>query len=283
MKISPLRMQGFTLVEAVIVIVITGILSAMVAIFIKKPVDAYMDSSRRAALTDVADTAVRRMSRDLRKALPNSIRIPATSPVNQCIEFIPTKTGGRYRAEEIVTGDDTSLNFNAADTTFNMLGSNNALLADQRIVAGDVIAVYNLGIANADAYNQDNTATVVAPVPSEAGAPAETTITIASTLTNGSMLFPLASGGNRFHVIPNNENVVAFVCSGGMLYRTARAFTGTTCPTTGAILANNVSSCNFVYNGSDLQRNALVQLTVKFTDSGETVSLYHEVHVNNTP
>ena len=57
-------------------------------------------SARRAALTDTADTAVRRMARDIRKALPNSIR--QTS--DQCVEFIPTKTGGRYRVEEVAAG-----------------------------------------------------------------------------------------------------------------------------------------------------------------------------------
>ena len=266
------RSSGFTLIEMVMVIVIMGVIGSIVAVFMKAPIDAYFASARRAALTDVADTALRRMARDIRKALPNSV----LNPNNQCLEFIPTRTGGRYRAEEITAGDGTSLSFAAADASFNMLGSNNALPTDQRIAAGDVIAVYNLGITGADAYNQDNTATVAA-APSESGTPVETSIAITSKL------FPLASGSNRFHVIPSGENVVAFVCVGGNLRRTVRAFAGAVCPTTGAILATNVGSCNFVYNGSDLQRNALVQLSITFTDSGETVSLYHEVHVDNTP
>jgi MSHA biogenesis protein MshO len=264
----PAHSRGFTLVETIIVIVITGIIGGMVAIFIKAPIDAYIDGGRRAALTDVADTAVRRMSRDIRKALPNSVRTPS----NQCIEFIPTKTGGRYRADSTAAG----LDFTAADTSFNMLGSNVSLPTDQQIASGDVIAVYNLGITGSDAYNQDNTSAVTA-APTESGTPTETTITISSKL------FPLASGSSRFHVIPQTEKIVAFVCSGGKLYRTASSTFTSACPTSGAILANNISSCNFVYNGSDLQRNGLVQLTVKFTDSGETVSLYHEVHVNNAP
>jgi MSHA biogenesis protein MshO len=273
MKRTPKHEQGFTLVEAVIVIVITGIISAVVAVFIKTPVDSYFDAARRAALTDVADTAVRRMARDIRKALPNSIR----NPSNQCIEFIPTKTGGRYRAEEVIVGDDTSLNFSAADTTFNMFGGNSALPANQQIVKNDVIVVYNLGIAGADAYNGDNTSTV-ASAPSESGTPVETTLTI------GSKLFPLASGSNRFHVIPANEKIVSFVCSGTTLYRNSNYAYASSCPTTGgAVLAQNVS-CNFDYSGSDLQRNALVRMTLKLTDSsGEAVSLYHEAHVNNTP
>lgn len=265
-----LRLQrGFTLIEMVMVIVIMGVVGAMVSVFMKAPIDAYFDSARRAALTDVADTAVRRMARDIRKALPNSIRTPS----NQCIEFIPTKTGGRYRAEEVTAGDNTSLNFTAADATFNMLGSNSGLPTDQRIVQDDVIAVYNLGITGADAYNQDNTSRV-------SGAPVDG---VETQIPIDSKLFPLASGSNRFHVIPKDEKVVAYVCSTGKLYRTVSTAFTSACPTTGAILASNVASCNFVYNGSDLQRNALVQLSITFTDSGESVSLYHEVHVNNTP
>lgn len=257
------------MIELIMVIVIMGVIGGMVAVFMKSPIDAYFDSARRAALTDVADTTVRRMARDIRKALPNSIRVPN----NQCLEFIPTKIGGRYRAEETTPGDDTSLNFAVADTTFNMLGSNNALPVNQRIVQDDVIAVYNLGITGADAYAQDNTSRVSsAPVDG-----VETKIAI------DSKLFPLASGSNRFHVIPKDEKVLAYVCSGGKLYRTASSTFTSACPATGSVLADKVSTCNFVYNGSDLQRNALVQLTLKFTDSNETVSLYHEVHVGNTP
>ena len=262
--------QGFTLVELVMVIVIMGVIGGIVAVFMKSPIDAYFASARRAALTDVADTAVRRIARDIRKALPNSI----LNPSNQCIEFIPTKTGGRYRADVNASGNGDILDFTAADGSLDMLGANSTL-TDQAIVPGDLVAVYNLGIPGADAYAGINTSTV-----STVGA---------GTLTNEIKInitpkqFPLASGSNRFQVIPNGENVIAFVCSGGNLRRTARAFAGASCPVTGAILASKVGSCNFVYNGSDLQRNALVQLSITFTDSGETVSLYHEVHVNNTP
>lgn len=263
--------RGFTLIEVIMVIVITGIIGGMVAIFIKKPVDAYFDSARRAALTDVADTAVRRMARDIHKALPNSVR----APNNQCIEFIPTKTGGRYRAETDNAGLGDPLDFSTADTSFDMLGLNASLPADQQIATGDVIAVYNLGTGINDAYVGDNTSAV--------SNLALGTLANETNIAISSKLFPLASGSNRFHVIPGNEKVVAYVCSGSKLYRTASTTFTSACPTTGAILANNVSTCSFIYNGSDLQRNALVQLTIKFTDNAETVSLYHEIHVNNTP
>lgn len=270
------RPHGFTLLEMVMVIVIMGVIGSTVAVFMRKPVDAYFDTSRRAALTDVADTATRRMARDISRALPNSIRNPST----QCIEFIPTKTGGRYRAEPDsgVSGDQSAaiLDFTVADTSFNMLAANSALPSEQQIQPNDLVAVYNLGISGADAYAGDNTSVV-----SAVASGVESTITIAAKQ------FPLASAGNRFQVIPGSEKIVAFVCSGGNLLRSANHAYNNSCPSSGAtvsVLASNVASCNFVYNGSDLERNALIQLTLSFTDSsGETVSLYHEVHVGNTP
>ena len=272
----PIAQQGFTLIELVMVIVIMGVIGATLAVFMRAPVDAYLDSGRRAALTDLADTAVRRMARDIARALPNSLRTPST----QCVEFIPTRTGGRYRAEPDsgVLGNQAAavLDFTVSDTSFNMLANNASLPAEQRIVANDVVVVYNLGVPGADAYAGDNSSVV-------AGVTAGTE----STISIAAKQFPLASGSNRFHVVPGNEKIVSFVCSGGRLLRSSDHAYANSCPTSGAtvaVLANNVSACNFVYNSSDLQRNALVQMTITLTDSsGESVGLYHEVHVGNTP
>lgn len=268
------RQSGFTLIEMVMVMVILGVIGATVAVFVRKPVDAYVDTSRRAALTDIADTTVRRMARDIGRALPNSIR-PGTG--SQCLEFIPTRTGGRYRAATDSTGAGDILDFTVADTSFNMLGPNSALPAGQQIQVNDVIAVYNLGITGADAYAGDNTSVVTS-----VASGAETAITIAAKQ------FPLASGSNRFHVIAGNEKIVSFVCNSvsRSLLRSSNHAYANSCPASGAtvsVLATNVDSCSFVYDAND-QHNALVQMTITLKDSsGESVSLYHEVHVNNTP
>lgn len=284
--------HGFTLVELIMVIIILGVIGGMVAVFMKGPIDAYFASSRRAALTDVADTVVRRMARDLQKALPNSIRPSTTGGANptNCLQFIPTKTGGRYRA----TGAGR-LDFTAGSTSFNMLGSNSAPIpADQRILSGDVIVVYNMGFAPVDAYTGTNWEAVKV-APTEAGAPSETTIILSTSAVP--KVFPLESGSRRFHVVPGAERVVSYECIGSDLRRATKdAFPATAAvcplalPTAVNIIANNVNcaaaSTWFNYTNSvDLQRNGLVSMGLTLRDSTgtESVTLQHEVHVSNTP
>ena len=53
--------RGFTLVELIVVIVLTGVLSSVLVQFITVPVESYVDVSRRAKSTDIADTAMQRL------------------------------------------------------------------------------------------------------------------------------------------------------------------------------------------------------------------------------
>ena len=263
--------RGFTLVETVMTIVILGIIGTTIAIFMRHPVEAYTAIGRRAALADAADTTVRRIARDLRAALPNSIR----QTNDQCIEFIPTRVSARYRAIDKVATDGSKLDFTSADTTFNMLGDNTALNARQQIQVNDIVAVYNLGITGTDAYGGTNTSVITAIGAVSGG---ETPITI------NSKLFPEESGNKRFHVIPSDDTVASYMCSGGNLYRNANYALATSCPTPSAgtpLIAKGVT-CGFSYTTVS-KRNALVQLNLTFTDTGESVNIYHEVHTNNTP
>ena len=288
---------GFTLIEMVMVIVLMGVVGAMVAVFMKKPIDSYFDSARRAAMADEADTTLRRMAREIRGALPNSLRQTDTS----CIEFIPVKVTGRYRAESAAVGG-LPLTFPGV-ANFDMLGRNSALSAEQQIALSDVVVIHNLGSAGgSDAYSTTigtrNWGTVTTGgtlQENNTGADNATptnnpTIALKDQETRIPMTWtsapPLASGSNRFFVVPSGEQMVSFVCTGSKLYRTSSPArtAATSCSTTGAtVLASDVSACTFDYVAADLQRNGLVRINLGLTQAGETVTLYQEVHVNNSP
>jgi len=264
--------RGFTLIEAIVVIVITGILSTVVAVFIRAPITGYFDSVRRAELTDAADTALRRIARDVRTALPNSLR--TTSPASSsCFEFLPTVGGGRYRAALRSAGTGDILDFSIADTSFDVL-ANAKLPPTPGFGAATYHAViYNLGISGANAYNSvDQNRTQIG------GASTAANITIAANK------FPFESPGKRFHVIPDYS--VAYSCTGGNLIWSTQAISATplaACPAAGTVLVSNVSACTFSYTPAVSARNGLLTITLVLTQSGESVQIYQEVHVNNVP
>ena len=272
----PTRQHGFTLLEAIIVITITAIIAAVVAVFIKAPVDGYFASARRAELTDIGDTALRRMTRDLRMALPNSVRVTSTGG-SYYLEFLPVLGGGRYRndTDPAVPSSDM-LDFTQSDSSFDVLGP------PPTGTAGWVV-VYNLGVPGASAYNGDNISQI-SSIRTPVATAGSMDIHIAAKQ------FPFASPGNRFQVI---GTPVSYVCnpSTGALTRYANYATPTeaTQPTSfssasSALLATHVSACNITYNPDIIaQQNGVVAISLQISESGESVFLYEEAHVSNTP
>ena len=269
------RQKGFTLVEMIVVIVITGILGGIVAMFIRAPMQGYVDSARRADMTDIADIALRRITRDLRLALPNSVRVTQVGAAYY-LEFIPTSGGGRYR----VGAPGNVLDFTVADTSFDVLGPM------PTFTAGDSVAVYNLGIPGASAYD----------LPATNNRTAWTSNT-ATTVTIAAKKFPFESPGNRFQVI---STPVTYVCvpvaggAGGTLTRywgyaiqAAQPVNVLAAPLSAAphaLMATNVGACSFVYDANVVaQRSGLVTMQLTITESGESVTLYNSTHVSNVP
>lgn len=276
--------RGFTLIEAIMVIVITGVLSAIVASFIARPVQGYLDSVRRAELTDQADAALRRMLRDVRLALPNSLRVTTSAGITY-IEFIMTSAGARYRDVGDGSTAGTPLSFSsAAAFTFDVLGT---MPVNPAIASNDYVVVYNLGPGNspADAYSGGNRALVSAVTGN--------TITLSAN-PFASQTPPLPSPSARFQVVPGGVKAVTYACAtvaANNLSRYANYGFNTTQATSGlgtpALLANGNATCTVDYTSNVMGRTGLLYVSLTLSSgtgsNQESVTLFQQIHVDNSP
>lgn len=272
------RSAGFTLIEIVIVIVVTGILATIVVAFITSPILGFTDTTRRAGLVDAAEQTLRRMARDIRQALPNSIRIAGGGSV---IEMLNVVDAGRYRGDPPPNDSDAILDFTAPDTDFDVIGPLQNFPAIN--TASDEVVIYNLtatGPTNS-AYVGDNRAAL------SSGATSATHIQLAAATQ-----FPLASPRQRFFVV---DTPVTYLCNAGQLHRydgytiTANQANVDTegellaAGAARALMTEQVAACTFTYQPGTSQRAGLVTLSLVLTDQSESIRLLHQVHVYNTP
>jgi len=300
MRTNIKNQSGFTLLEMIVVMVITGIIGGMVAVFLTWPVQQYTDSARRAELTDIADTAFQRVLRDIRSAVPNSVRIYGCAANASFIEFLPTKSGGRYRGNDIGgvlcgggPGGD-ALVF-GGDTCFTVIGP------PVTAAVGDYLVVGSTQSNGALAYDQSVNG-VLRRITGVAVTGGVQSITMA-----GAAALPASAqlASQRFQIVEGTgttgtAGAVTYSCEpdpiGNGTFQLKRysgyaptlvqktqlqlAVTMANIP----ILANNILPvCNFVYTAGTTQHDGLVALSLQITESGETVSLYEEVHVSNAP
>jgi MSHA biogenesis protein MshO len=291
--------RGVTLVELVIAIVLVGIIVAAVAFFLS-PLRQSTDLALRAELSDIADNALQRIGRDVKLALPNSVRI-ASAGGSIFLEFIAVRTAGRYRADAggpaagvDCPGDDPSLpapgndqlSFDLPDTCFKTLGK----LPNPVSVGSDQLVLNNLGLADQNAYQTAgilNRAVVASVDVSEAGR--DRIGFVATTFVRALHDSP----GKRFFVISGPVTYECDMAAGRILRHSGYALSAaqpTSFGGTPALIADHVQSatgCAFDYSSVGPQLGLLtMHITLQRQLSGgasETVSLYHAVHVNNTP
>lgn len=286
------RSRGFSLVELIVVIVITGVMASVVGLFISGPIQGFLDQSRRAELVDGAQLALTRMGRDLRGALPNSVRISGNA-----IEILLTADGDRYRAETPGAAADR-LEFTAADDAFNTLAplsppSPVPGLGLPYVVTG-ALAIYPLQQMGADPYvAADRVMTPsgniqITPV-TNSGA------TEYRVALGAAHQFPFDSPTRRVFLV---SGPVSYLCDAGELLRydgyvvqsgqaaTRAAFAGLIPAPAATIVVKNVQSCAFAYSPGTAQRNAVVSVGLALANPNapdERVRLVRQVHVSNSP
>lgn len=271
------RQAGFTLIEMIISIVIIALLALVSAPMLRLPLSAWLDATRRAELTQSLDTVHSKLADDLRRALPNSVRV-RTVGTRVFLETLEVRAWGRHRAAASGAGQvcpatctagglEDVLEAGCNETCFTSLGP---LEGDTPVGGADWVVVNPLGpgVAGGDPYFGGNVAV--------AGG-IKTRLTDVAAAPDGNRLrigahnFPGLSPNRRFYLV---ATPVTWDCNPATRTLTRRwgypisavqpvAFAAATLS---APLANTVAACTIRYQAAGgLGRGGVVQLSLRLS------------------
>lgn len=301
---------GFTLIEIIIVILLIGILSGVLFVVLRGPITQYVRIEQRTTIVDIAETALLRMTREIRLALPNSIRVSGST----ALEFLRTSDGGRYRAD---TGGTVAvcpggspvaldvLSFSATTDCFEIIGglvnvpaANGAANQATCRTAGntsDCLVIYNTGqpadcTTAADPCANAYCGCNMAGITDATNSYIEFDIS-GSPLASPPSDFPYSSPRQRFQIV---DMPVSFVCASNQITRYADYDIAAAQPVSSGdfgtalennLLVNQVSSCSFNYSAGSATRAGLVtiSLTIRDNELNQEVTLLQQAHVDNLP
>jgi MSHA biogenesis protein MshO len=271
-----LKARGFTLVELVMVIALSGLVAVMVGVVMSRPMQGFVDQSRRAELVDLAGTALNRMARDIRLAVPNSVRLNKGA-----LELLRAPVGGRYRANLVsgVRQDPPVCSTNPC--SIPVLGP--LPLNELSLPARLWMVVYSIGgtgAGNAVWPPLDGTSSVISPRVDISLFGSDLNLTGAAI---AGFRFRYASPQHRFFLA---DRVVGYRCANGRIERGEFDSLLADYDYVSAVPVVDHVDCaasSFAYTPGTNTRNGLVTLRLTLSDSGETISLLQEVHVDNAP
>lgn len=304
-----MKEKGFTLIELVVVVTLMGILSIVLLQFITKPVEAYAKNAKRARLVNIAETALQRMTFELRNALPNSTRVACS---NRCVEYLHMVGGGVYRkliTDSSATPPQDELSFipfmptpPGPDEKFDVLNpildpglaTSTSSTACRNNTAA-CVAIFNTGEFGGNAWQYDNIATLK-----------DTTTVIidgeryisqvefdSDSLVSSGYAFPQESLlEQRFYLLDGPKSFICDMTNNALRYYekypiyTSQPTSPSGLASAGAntgILADRLTECDFQYEPSTTTKKAVLTVRLTITEDSEKVSLVEQIYINNKP
>ncbi|MCL1142102.1 PilW family protein [Shewanella gaetbuli] len=269
------RINGFTLIEMVTVILILAIIVVGVSSFIIFGTRIFIESSSVDQVLSQSRYGVERMTRDIRSAVPNSARInTASNGAFQCVEVLPIAASSTYLSAPIAP--------DSASNNASVIASNHS------IVAGNWAIVYPL--TTTEIYNATGTTAKRFQISS-----ANIINNQLDIVFTASVRFTEASPLNRMFF---SEQPISYCFEKNTngetaLYRYSNYGFNAIQPVPSSmsnrvLMAQNVandllSEPALALTPSSLITNAIIHIEPRFSVNGETFKYQHQVQVVNVP
>jgi len=283
--------KGFTLIELCMVMVLLGMTAMGAGGIIKASSQIFIDVSEREALTSNVRFSVERLNREIRTALPNSVRVFSDETV-KCLEYIPTLVIGiSLEVPAVPEANDPE----GVDTTITVVRFDDSLLS------GVVHVVVNPLVVD-QVYDTIEKSTIRYALDSEGRRSIGKIINNLWTIElEESVYFTENSPTKRIFFV--NEPV-AYCASEGLLTRytdygfngieldeNSKALTGKLDnndePLTGigVLMAEGIdlAGTSFTVKKASSFSNTLVDITLQFSKNTEYLTFHNQAQVLNVP
>lgn len=273
--------RGITLIELVTVMLLLGILAVGVTTYLRLGASMYTEATSVQQVLQQSRFALERVSREVRGAVPGSVRVLANSSNSvNCVEFAPLAQSGIYRDLPLYPSRRNWIGVTTINTGWTTQSS-------QRLT------VYPTDHTHLYFLNQNRSANIAAVqnAPDDADGNAHTRRISLADNAGLQMSFSTESPQKRFYIA---NQPVSFCRQGSELKRYSNYGFVASQPlppnVPGEVMAvginNAASEPMFRYDAAILNRSAILHLFLRFgpaVDVGQDLYFNHEVHIPNVP